>query len=62
MSAGHRARQHAATLALAARQGQISVVSLRDLAREMHDSLSEAELTAIARARPAESPDRRGED
>ena len=49
-------------MALAARRGEISPVSLRDLAREMHDSLSLAELTAIARARPAEFPDRRGED
>lgn len=57
-----RARQHAAVMALAARRGQVSPVSLRDLAREMHDSLSEAELTAIARARPEGPPDRRGED
>ena len=62
MSGGGRSRQHAAVLALAARHGQISAVSLRDLAREMHDTLPEAELTAIARARPTEFPDRRGED
>lgn len=62
MSGESRTRQHAATLALAARHGQISTVSLRDLAREMHDSLCEAELTAIAAARPADTPDRRGED
>lgn len=49
-------------MALAARRGEISPVSLRDLAREMHDNLPEAELTAIARARPADPPDRRGED
>lgn len=62
MSEGGRSRQHAAVLALAARRGEISAVSLRDLAREMHDTMPEAELTAIARARPAEFPDRRGED
>ena len=56
-----RARQHAAAMALAARRGEISPASLRDLAREMHDTLSEPELTAIARARPV-PPDRRGED
>jgi hypothetical protein len=59
---GDRSRQHAAVMALAARRGEISPASLRDPAREMHDSLSEAELTAIARARPAGPPDRRGED
>ena len=56
-----RARQHAAAMALAARRDEICPVSLRDLARQMHDTLSEPELTAIARARP-EPPDRRGED
>ena len=61
MSEGSRSRQHAAVLALAALRGEISPVSLRDLAREMHDTMPEAELTAIARARP-EPPDRRGED
>ena len=58
---GDRSRQHAAVMALAERRGEISPASLRDLAREMHDTLSEPELTAIARARP-EPPDRRGED
>ena len=62
MSERSRGRQHAAVLALAARRGEISAVSLRDLAREMHDTLPEAELTAIARARPMDTPDRRGED
>ncbi len=62
MSETGRGRQHAAVMALAARRGEISPVSLRDLARQMHDNLPVAELTAIARARPADPPDRRGED
>lgn len=58
MKAVSKAQQHAAGAALSAKRGETKVSDLKGASREMYDSMTEAELEAMASTETGDLPDR----
>ena len=58
MKAVSKAQQHAAGAALSAKRGETKVSDLKGASREMYDSMTEAELDAMASTETGDLPDR----
>lgn len=58
MKAVSKAQQHAAGAALSAKRGETRVSDLKGASREMYDSMTEAELDAMASTETGDLPDR----
>lgn len=58
MKAVSKAQQHAAGAALSAKRGETKVSDLKGASREMYDSMTEAELDAMASTETDDLPDR----
>lgn len=58
MKAVSKAQQHAAGAALSAKRGETKVSDLKGASREMYDSMTEAELDAMASTEIGDLPDR----
>lgn len=61
MKAVSKAQQRAAGAALSAKRGETRVSALQGASREMHDSMSEAELEALASTSTEDLPDHKAE-
>lgn len=57
MKAVSKAQQRAAGAALSAKRGESPVADLKGASREMHDSMTEAELEALASTPTGDLPD-----
>jgi hypothetical protein len=58
MKAVSKAQQHAAGAALSAKRGETKVSDLKGASREMYQSMTEAELDAMASTETGDLPDR----
>lgn len=59
MKAVSKAQQRAAGAALSAKRGESKVSDLKGASREMHDSMTEAELEALASTPTEDLPERK---
>ena len=55
-----KAQQHAAGAALSAKRGETKVGDLQGASRNMHDSMTEEELAAMAATDNGDLPERKG--